>query len=92
MRESYLVCYDIRHEKRLARIFRFLKQKGLHLQYSVFFCRFTWNELIELKEAMRAIIDEREDDVRVYPLPAQMKVTVMGRGDRVPEGVTMCLQ
>lgn len=37
------------------------------------------------------LIDEKEDDIRIYPLPSSMKVVVMGQGDRVPDGVNLFL-
>jgi len=91
MTANYLVCYDIRDEKRLIKVFKTIKKRGLHIQYSVFYCRLTWRELVELKEKLKDIIDERKDDVRVYPIPQDMKVKVMGRGDRIPEGVDIFL-
>lgn len=91
MTANYLVCYDIRDEKRLVRVFNTMKKRGLHIQYSVFYCRLTWRELVELKEKLKDIIDERKDDVRLYPIPQGMKVRVMGRGDRIPEGVDIFL-
>lgn len=92
MKANYLVCYDIRDVKRLSRVFRFMKQRGVHIQYSVFYCRLTWEELIKLKEKLRDLINEKMDDIRIYPLPSDLKVVVMGRGDRVPEGVNIFLQ
>ncbi|WP_353685943.1 CRISPR-associated endonuclease Cas2 [Thermodesulfovibrio sp. 3462-1] len=50
MKAAYLVCYDIADEKRLARIYRFMKGKGLHLQYSVFYCVLTPQQLKNLKD------------------------------------------
>jgi CRISPR-associated protein Cas2 len=91
MKTNYLVCYDIRDEKRLARVYRYMRRWGLHIQYSVFYCRLTRHELIELKDKLEMLIDARKDDVRVYPLPESMKVTIMGRGDRIPEGVDIFL-
>jgi CRISPR-associated protein Cas2 len=88
---NYLVCYDIREERRLARVYIFMKGKGLHLQYSVFYCRLTWQELLTLKGGLRGIIDESEDDVRIYPLPGELKVSVLGQGARIPEGVEVFL-
>lgn len=87
MKSRYLVCYDITDEKRLGKVFRFLKGRGLHLQYSVFLCKLTWPELGEVKERLSTLINPKEDDIRIYPLPADGKVTVMGQGDRVPDGV-----
>ena len=87
MRSSYLVCYDICDERRLRRTYRSMKQVGLHVQYSVFHCRLTWPELIELEERLKEIIDQGKDDIRIYPLPSDVRVDVMGCGDRIPEGV-----
>jgi len=92
MKANYLVCYDIADERRLSRVFKLMKHRGVHLQYSVFFCRMTWQNLLELKVRLSNIIDEKEDDVRIYPLPSDLKVIVMGRGDRVPEGVSIFLE
>ena len=91
MKANYIVCYDIRDERRLTKVYRSLKQIGIHVQYSVFHCRLTWQELIELKGRLQGIIDEKEDDVRIYPLPQELKVSVMGCGDRIPEGVIISL-
>ncbi len=91
MKANYIVCYDIVDDKRLSRIFRFLKQRGIHIQYSVFYCRLTWEELVKLKMGLRSIIDEKKDDVRIYPLPSDSKTIVMGCGDRAPEGVDIFL-
>jgi len=87
MKSNYLVCYDIANPKRLNRVCRLMKGMGLHIQYSVFLSKLTWHELKELKDMIRLLIKKEEDDVRIYPLPAEIKVTVMGCGDRIPDGV-----
>ncbi|TAN45559.1 MAG: CRISPR-associated endonuclease Cas2 [Nitrospirae bacterium] len=92
MKANYLVCYDIKNERRLARVYRLVKQYGIHTQYSVFFCRFTWEELLNMKEKIARLIDAKKDDVRIYPLPSELKVIVMGCGDRVPDGVNIFLE
>lgn len=92
MKANYLVCYDIRDPRRLSRVFKLMKGKGIHLQYSVFHCSLTWQKLIELKEKLRWIIDEGKDDVRIYPLPSEEKVIIMGVGDRVPDGVEIFIE
>lgn len=91
MKSNYIVCYDITDEKRLRKVFKALSGIGTHLQYSVFFCKLTWPELEELKEKLGGIIEDSEDDIRIYPLPSNMKCTVLGKGDRVPEGVEIYL-
>lgn len=92
MKANYLVCYDIREPRRLARVYKLMKGRGLHIQYSVFHCRLTWPNLLELKASLAGLIDERVDDIRIYPLPAEEKVIIMGCGDRVPGGVEIFIE
>ncbi len=92
MKAAYLVCYDIADPVRLSRVYNLMKGRGIHLQYSVFYCSLTWPQLTRLKEDLRHCINEKEDDVRIYPLPAGGKVVAMGCGDRVPEGVEIFLE
>jgi CRISPR-associated protein Cas2 len=87
MKAEYLVCYDIANPRRLGRVYRFMAGKGKHLQYSVFHCSLTWQELQMMKEKLSALIDDEEDDIRIYPLPSGGKVIAMGCGDRLPDGV-----
>ena len=91
MTSNYLICYDIRDEIRLMRVYKKMKRTGLHIQYSVFHCRLSRNELLELKSSLNEIIEKSEDDIRIYPLPSDIKVVVMGQGDRIPEGVAVLL-
>ena len=91
MRANYLVCYDIADNRRLGRVYCHMKGHGLHLQLSVFLCSLTWPELGELKRALAELIEEAEDDVRIYPLPKDGSVTALGCGDRVPAGVSLYL-
>lgn len=89
MKTNYLVCYDIAKPKRLAKVYKVMKGNGRHLQYSVFHCSLTWPQLQNLKFLLNAIIDEEKDDIRIYPLPTEEKVIVMGCGDRIPDGVEL---
>lgn len=89
MKANYLVCYDISDPKRLNRVFRHMKGIGIHLQYSVFHCTLTWAELNELKRRLKELIDAKYDDIKIYPLPANCKIIVLGCGDRMPEGVEL---
>lgn len=91
MKEHYLVCYDITDDHRLQRVLRFMKARGLHVQYSVFLCELAWNDLQILKDELSRLIDIRKDDVRIYPLPGSLPVTAVGCGGRIPEGVNLYL-
>jgi len=63
------VAYDIADPRRLGRIFRHLRKLAFHLQYSVFLANLTQADLKILIKDIQNIIDPREDDVRIYPLP-----------------------
>ena len=91
MRANYLVCYDVADKRRLGRVYCHMKGCGLHLQFSVFLCSLTWPEFRELKTGLAKLIDEANDDVRIYPLPKDGAIVALGRGDRVPEGVSFYL-
>jgi len=92
MKSNYLVCYDIADPKRLNKIFRFMKSRCVHLQYSVFLCRLSWEELNRIKQDLEKLVDGEEDDLRIYPLPSEPLVEVIGCGDRVPENVFIYLE
>jgi CRISPR-associated protein Cas2 len=91
MRARYLVCYDIADERRLTKVFRYLKERGIHLQYSVFLCSLTWPDLESLKADLSRDINESEDDVRIYPLPSGNPIETLGCGDLVPDGALVML-
>lgn len=91
MKSNYLVCYDIKDETRLNRVFRAVSGIGINLQYSVFYCRLDWEELLELKQKLINLIDKNEDDIRIYPLPSNPKVLAIGQASKIPEGVQIFL-
>ncbi|MCX7794692.1 MAG: CRISPR-associated endonuclease Cas2 [Thermodesulfovibrionales bacterium] len=91
MKSPYLVCYDISDDRRLQRVFNYMKARGIHLQYSVFYCELTWQDLQNLKNDLSALIDPGRDDVRIYPLQKDSLIAVLGCGDRIPEGVELIL-
>ena len=89
MKSNYLVCYDIADPARLGKVFRLVKGIGIHLQYSVFLCSLTWPQLQDIKEDIKELINQQEDDIRIYPLPSNGKVSVLGQGARIPDGVDL---
>jgi CRISPR-associated protein Cas2 len=85
---AWLVCYDIAEPRRLARVWRAVREFGVPLQYSVFWARL---DDIGLGTALGAIvtrIEPRRDDVRFYPMPENVQITGLGR-DVVPVGVDL---
>jgi CRISPR-associated protein Cas2 len=78
MRNAFLVCYDIRDDKRLRAVFKTMRDFGDHLQYSIFECQFTETDLVRCRHALGEIIDHRDDQVLFVDLGP-----VEGRGERV---------
>lgn len=87
-RIRYLVCYDIREEKRLRRVHRTMLGWGEHVQYSVFVCDLTVRELIGMRVALAETIDHRDDSVMVVRLGAtsDSAFEFLGTPLRLPEG------
>lgn len=78
MRKTYLVCYDISNDKRLARVHKTMRGFGDRVQYSVFECQLNETDLVRCRHALGDIIHHKEDQVIFVDLgPTE------GRGDRV---------
>lgn len=88
VRKSWLVAYDIREKRRLARVHRFLKTEGTPLQYSVFAVEATENELQRLLSELKQRIDQCQDDVRAYHVPARCEIFTLGR-QGLPAGLVV---
>lgn len=88
MRRCYLVCYDIREPKRLRRTHKCLKAYGEGWQYSVFYCNLKAIDRVRLENALREIVNLKEDQVLIVDLggnedAAREASTFLGAG--VPE-------
>ncbi len=84
----YLVCYDIRDPDRLRRVHRCMREWGLPLQYSVFYCRLRPQGQRRLQRALQGLIDERVDDIRIYCLRDSATITFQGV-EPIPEGLIL---
>ena len=78
MRTTYLVCYDIRNDKRLRQVAGICEGYGLRVQYSVFECDLNPANRVALERELNDVIKHDEDQVLFVTLgPSE------GRGDRV---------
>ena len=66
-RDRHLVSYDIRDPKRLRLVAKTMHAFGTRMQYSVFVCDLTLQELVKLKGELRSILCP-EDSVMIVPL------------------------
>jgi CRISPR-associated protein Cas2 len=84
----YVISYDIADPSRLARVHRRLRNEGLPLQYSVFHVCLPERTLRELLSELSGLIEPREDDIRVYPLPDSVECRFLGQ-QMFPEDVML---
>ncbi len=77
--QRWLLAHDIRDKKRLQKVWRFLRQEGVRLQYSVYLLAGTRQHVEIIIEHLRELIDERADDVRIYPLTENTRIWGLGR-------------
>lgn len=74
----HILAYDISDERRLSRVHRRVKRDGVALQYSLFDLHLPQSRLRRLLGDLRDLIDEREDDVRVYGPRLDLPVAWLG--------------
>lgn len=85
MRRCFLVCYDVRDDKRLRRIHKLMKAYGEPWQYSVFYCTLKSIDRVRLENAAREILNLKEDQLLIVDLggneeAARESATVLGPG------------
>lgn len=83
---DFVICYDIADPDRLIRIHRLLKSKALALQYSVFLFSGSNRQLDQLLQELVVLMNEKEDDLRAYPLPKRGIRFRLGK-PLLPEGI-----
>lgn len=67
-RQRFVVCYDIPSTKRRTKIMKLLEGYGHRAQFSVFECHLTAKDAVALRERLEALIEAKQDDVRIYRL------------------------
>lgn len=87
--QRWLLAHDIRDPRRLQRVWRYLRQEGVRLQYSVYMLAGTRQQVETIIQRLRQLIDEREDDVRIYPLTENTRIWGLGTQFN-DDGNTLC--
>ncbi|HWV84303.1 MAG TPA: CRISPR-associated endonuclease Cas2 [Capillimicrobium sp.] len=67
-RTRYLLAYDVRDPRRLRRVHQVAKDFGYALQYSVFVCDLTKEELLHLKARLTAEMNTAADSIGLFDL------------------------
>ncbi len=74
----YMIVYDIADPKRLRKVHKILKDKGLPVQKSVFFYRGTEKIVNPLLDKISTVMSLKEDDLRAYPVSHPRNVWTTG--------------
>lgn len=83
MRRCYIVCYDIRSQKRWRQVFKVMTGHGEHWQYSVFFCVLKEIDRVRMQAQLEAAMNLSEDQCVIVDLgpneqAAREAATVLG--------------
>ena len=65
-----VLAYDIADDRRRRKVYRLLEAYGVPVQESVFLVELGPAKWRELERKLLALVNRREDDVRVWPLCA----------------------
>ena len=84
---TYIIGYDIRDPKRLAKVHRKMLGFGIPIEYSVFLMTGTLGDALRCASVMRTVVNLREDDVRCYRIPDRGARGHSGRGV-LPAGIS----
>ena len=76
--QRWLLAHDIRDKGRLQRVWRFLSKEGVRLQYSVYLLAGSRHQVEQIINDVRDLIDERTDDVRIYPVSENTRLWGLG--------------
>ncbi len=82
----HLLAYDIADPVRLKAVARIAESYGVRIQYSLFLMRLSPPSRQRLLAELERVIHPRQDDVRLYPLPARPEWETMGKAIW-PEGI-----
>jgi CRISPR-associated protein Cas2 len=76
---NYLICYDIRDKKRLVSVHNAVADCAMSVQLSVYYAAIDEQQLTGLCNKLNGIIDQKVDDIRIYPVKSFSECESIGR-------------
>lgn len=79
MRARYLLCYDVRDDRRLRAVHKLADAYGQALHYSVFVCDLSHAEAVALMARMGRVVNQSVDSVILIKLASEVQDNLLGR-------------
>jgi CRISPR-associated protein Cas2 len=78
-----VISYDIEDDKKRYKVSQILENYGTRVQYSVFECIINEQQLKEIKEKTKNIVDKEKDSIRIYIICENClkKIDIIGIGE-----------
>ena len=80
-----VVVYDIPNDKRWTKLSNFLEGYGRRVQFSVFECFLSLEQMRQLYEKVKKLVKPAEDDVRFYWISEEAVSRVLIIGGEAPQ-------
>jgi CRISPR-associated protein Cas2 len=81
-RHNFIITYDIADIKRLHKVAKCLEECAFRIQKSVFFYpEASQADIFELVDELNELIDEDEDDIRIYHVDVKNSIALEGGVD-----------
>jgi len=78
-----VISYDIEDDKKRYKVSQILENYGTRVQYSVFECIINEQQLKEIEEKTKNIVDKEKDSIRIYIICENClkKIDIIGIGE-----------
>ena len=78
-----VIVYDISNDKRRTKLHKLLKNYGNPVQYSVFECILSMEEIKKMKKEVQKLLRPKIDHLRYYSIcnACKQKIEIIGRVD-----------
>ncbi len=83
----YMLAYDVREPKRLRKMHYFMKKHGVAMQKSVFILKIDKSGLYKLVSGVKELVNNQEDDVRIYPVISPSSIWTAGQQEKKLENL-----
>jgi len=80
-----VVVYDIPNDKRRTKLSNFLEGYGRRVQFSVFECFLSLDQMRQLDEKVKKLVEPVEDNVRFYWISEEAVSRVLVIGGEAPQ-------